>query len=115
MPGTRVDAPAARMKPEVSIVISTYNRSQMLSRAIESVLDQQGSVSYELVVVDNNCTDTTAQVVKHYAEQSRIVRYVFEAKQGVSYGRNAGISAARADLIAFTDDTCSSNRTGWNA
>jgi glucosyl-dolichyl phosphate glucuronosyltransferase len=95
---------AARMKPEVSIVISTYNRSQMLARAIESVLRQQGSVRYEIVIVDNNSTDTTAQVVKQYAEQNSIVRYVFEAKQGVSHGRNAGIAAARADLIAFTDD-----------
>jgi glycosyltransferase involved in cell wall biosynthesis len=76
----------------------------MLARAIESVLSQQGSVSYEIVIVDNNCTDATAQVVKQYAERSPILRYVFEAKQGVSYGRNAGIAAAHADLIAFTDD-----------
>lgn len=92
------------MNPEVSIVISTYNRSQMLARAIESMLKQQASVTYELVVVDNNCTDDTAQVVKQYANESPILRYIFEAKQGVSYGRNAGIAAAHADLIAFTDD-----------
>jgi glycosyltransferase involved in cell wall biosynthesis len=76
----------------------------MLARAIESVLRQQGSVRYEIVIVDNNCTDATAQLVKQYAKQSPILRYVFEAQQGVSYGRNAGIAAAQADLIAFTDD-----------
>jgi glucosyl-dolichyl phosphate glucuronosyltransferase len=92
------------MNPEVSIVISTYNRSQMLARAIESMLKQQVSVTYELVVVDNNCTDDTAQVVKQYANQSPMLRYMFEPKQGVSYGRNTGIAAAHADLIAFTDD-----------
>jgi glycosyltransferase involved in cell wall biosynthesis len=76
----------------------------MLARAIESIVKQDGTVRYELVVVDNNCTDDTAQVVKQYAQQSPIIRYVFEAKQGVSHGRNAGIAAAHADLIAFTDD-----------
>ena len=92
------------MKPEISVVVSTYNRSKMLSALIESVLKQDGAVQFELIIVDNNSTDDTAAVVERYSKQHRRVRYIFEGKQGVSYGRNAGIHAAQADLIAFTDD-----------
>jgi glucosyl-dolichyl phosphate glucuronosyltransferase len=92
------------MKPEISVVVSTFNRSKRLTATMENILKQEGNVPFELIVVDNNCTDDTAQVVDHYARQSAIVRYVFEPKQGVSHGRNAGIAVAESDLIAFTDD-----------
>jgi len=55
--------------------------------------------------VDNNSTDQTRQVVESFvARGHRNLRYVFEGRQGVSYGRNAGIAHAAAPIIAFTDD-----------
>ncbi|HEX4228431.1 MAG TPA: glycosyltransferase [Bryobacteraceae bacterium] len=92
------------MHPDISVVISTYNRSKMLAGTIESLLRQEGSATFEVLVVDNNSTDDTAAVVRSYEKQSPLLRYVFEPKQGVSYGRNAGIAAARSDLLLFTDD-----------
>ncbi len=89
---------------EISVVISTYNRSRDLALTLAAVLDQDGEVPYEVVVVDNNSTDDTAVVVER-ARNGRVpVRYVFESRQGVSNGRNAGIRAARAEILAFTDD-----------
>jgi glucosyl-dolichyl phosphate glucuronosyltransferase len=92
------------MRPEISIVISTYNRQHSLAAAIESVLSQKGAPEYELIVVDNRSTDGTAAVVREYTHRSDRVRYVFEPQQGVSYGRNAGIAESTGAIVAFTDD-----------
>jgi glycosyltransferase involved in cell wall biosynthesis len=91
---------------QVSVIISTYNRGQLLKDAVSSVLDQRGSVAptFELIVVDNNSTDDTREIVERFANADGRVRYVFEPQQGSSYGRNAGIREAHAPLIAFTDD-----------
>ena len=90
----------------VSVVIGTYNRCELLSRAIAGVLNQSADgIPYELLVVDNNSTDRTRNVVEAFIEGGRTnLRYVFESKQGVSHARNAGVAAARGSIVAFTDD-----------
>jgi len=91
---------------DISVVITTYNRCAILPAAIESVLRQNASdLKYELIVVDNNSTDKTRQVVESFGtEEHKNVRYIFEAKQGAAHGRNAGIAIARGKVIAFMDD-----------
>lgn len=95
-----------RKVPDVAIVISTYNRCDMLPEAIASVLAQEAKgVRYELIVVDNNSTDDTKSVVEGFiARYGSVVRYVLERKQGLSHARNAGIAATNAPIIVFTDD-----------
>ncbi len=96
----------AGRKLEVSIIISTYNRCKLLPAALESILAQNSDdVSYEVIVVDNNSTDETRRVVELFAKHAKVsVRYIFEKRQGLSFGRNAGIVAASAPVIVFTDD-----------
>jgi len=91
---------------DVSVVISTYNRCNLLAHALESLRHQEPvDVSYEILVVDNNSTDETKNVTQRFIDQDpEKFRYIFEPKQGLSYGRNAGIANARAEVIAFTDD-----------
>ena len=91
---------------EVSVVISTYNRGDELRDTLASLLAQcDGSPGYEVLVVDNNSTDQTRAVIESFAARSGgRLRYLFEPRQGVSYGRNTGVGAARAPIIAFTDD-----------
>jgi len=93
---------------DISVVICTHNRSGMLSGALESVLAQNivdGRIKYEVIVVDNNSTDCTKEVVERYiAIGHSNLKYVFEGKQGVSYARNRGVANAQAPIIAFTDD-----------
>ncbi|HXR75551.1 MAG TPA: glycosyltransferase family A protein [Bryobacteraceae bacterium] len=95
------------MRPEVSVVISTYNRADSLLAAVSSVLVQDPAPAYELIVVDNNCADETAERIQQLARRDERLRYVFEPRQGVSHGRNAGVAAARGSIIAFTDDDVS--------
>jgi glycosyltransferase involved in cell wall biosynthesis len=93
-------------KYAVSVVLSTHNRAPLLGPAISRLLDQTPtSPDYEIIVVDNNSTDDTRAVVEEYARHAtRPIRYIFEGRQGLSYARNAGIAAALAPIVAFTDD-----------
>jgi len=104
-------------RTDVSVVVSTYNRHRTLPRVIESLLEQRvpASLHYEIIIVDNNCTDATREVIADYQRRfPGLVRYAFEGRQGVSNGRNAGIRAARAPIVAFTDDDNVAART-WVA
>ena len=91
---------------QLSVVMSTYNRGELLADAVRSILAQRhaNTPQFELIIVDNNSTDGTREVIERFAAVDARVRYVFEPQQGSSCGRNAGIRAARASLIAFTDD-----------
>lgn len=91
---------------DISVVVSTYNRCELLARLLESLVAQQnGDVRYEVIIVDNNSTDDTRKVVESFqARGCQNLQYVFEGQQGVSYGRNTGIARAVAPIIAFTDD-----------
>jgi glucosyl-dolichyl phosphate glucuronosyltransferase len=90
---------------DISVVMSTYNRCGLLDQDISALLGQKiNGLEYEVIVVDNNSTDPTAEKIAAYARQDRRIRYIFEGRQGVAYGRNAGIRAAQADWIAFCDD-----------
>jgi GT2 family glycosyltransferase len=90
----------------LSIVLSTYNRCEMLRPALDRLLAQSpGSPLYELIVVDNHSTDDTRAVVEScIARSAGRMRYIYEPRQGLSHARNAGVLAARGDLVGFTDD-----------
>jgi glycosyltransferase involved in cell wall biosynthesis len=83
----------------ITAVIPAYNSGEHIGRAIESVLKQSYHPD-EIIVVDNNSTDNTAEVIKGFGEK---VRYLFEGKKGASAARNTGIKAAKSEWIAFLD------------
>ncbi len=91
----------------ISIVVCTYNRSLKLEKTLASLrrLSTAPGVAWELVVVDNHSTDTTAKIINRFAVTSRVsVRYVYEPEQGKSFALNTGVRAASGELLAFTDD-----------
>ena len=90
---------------DLSIVICTHNRVGLLPDALTHLLAQSAPLlTTEIIVVDNNSTDGTADVVRKMASDSSAIRYVFEARQGISYARNTGCELARGAIVAFTDD-----------
>jgi glucosyl-dolichyl phosphate glucuronosyltransferase len=98
---------SAAQEPDVSVVVATYNRCEVLRGALESLLHQKTTgTTYEVIVADNNSTDDTRRVVEELQEQFPAVDlvYCFEGQQGVSYARNTAIAHARAPILAFTDD-----------
>lgn len=91
---------------KASVIICTYNRHELLSTSLESLLIQSfPKDSYEIVVVDNNSTDHTRKVVEKLTGASPVpVKYIFEECQGLSYARNTGIKHSLGEIIVFTDD-----------
>lgn len=94
--------------PRLTVIICTSNRAAKLHAALQALAaaDPCAPSRVELVVVDNNSTDDTRQVVERATLPRFDVRYTFEPRQGSSFARNTGILCARGDMIAFTDDDC---------
>lgn len=97
----------ALRNPDVSIVICTYNRAELLRETLQALPRLHGIGKAEIVIVDNRSTDHTRSVSEYFikAFQGRIaVRYVYEPRQGLSVARNTGVRAARGEIAAFLDD-----------
>jgi glycosyltransferase involved in cell wall biosynthesis len=90
---------------DLSIVICTYNRHELLREALDSLLPQSvPDLNYEVIVVDNNSTAETRAVVDELALRDSRLRYVRETRQGNAHARNTGVATARAPVVAFLDD-----------
>lgn len=85
--------------PLFSVVIATYNRADLLSMALDSVLAQRCS-DYEIIVVDDGSNDATEQALAAYGDK---LQYFYQSNQGPSQARNYGISKACGDYITFLD------------
>jgi GT2 family glycosyltransferase len=93
--------------PDISIVVCTYNRADMLRGALASLynLATGGAFTYEIVVIDNASTDATPTAIAAAAAESAApLRGVHEPQRGVVAARNRGIREARGKWIAFFDD-----------
>lgn len=84
-----------------SVIIPTYNRSNCLQDAIESVFSQTYS-NIELIVINDGSTDDTADHLEKY--NSEITTITNDENKGVSYSRNRGIKCATGEYVAFLDD-----------
>ena len=90
-------------KPEISVILSTYNRAKKyLPRAIKSVLNQTFK-DFELIIIDDGSTDNTVKVVSSFKDK-RIRYYKIPHFGCDTRAKNIGIKRSRADLIAFLDD-----------
>ncbi len=92
---------------DITVVLCTYNRSKYLATALKSAaaLVLPESVEWEILVVDNNSNDSTREVVADFCDRfPSHFRYLFEPQQGKSNALNAGIRAARGNIVAFMDD-----------
>jgi len=89
----------------VTVAICTWNRAALLAQTLEQMrqLVIPPGVTWELIVVNNNCTDDTDQVITRFADALPI-RRVFEPTPGLSHARNAAIARASGELILWTDD-----------
>jgi len=88
-----------------SVVIATYNRADELLRTLESLSTLMVPEPWEVVIVDNNSSDDTREVVLKQSETFPVpLHYLFEPQQGRSAALNAGIKFSQGDIVAITDD-----------
>ena len=101
--------------PFASVVIATYNRAESLLRTLRSLaaMESPTRATWEVIVVDNNSNDNTADVTATFTRDSGLdVHYLFEKRQGKSFALNSGIRCARGKVLAFTDDDAEVG-AGW--
>ena len=89
----------------ISVIICTYNRERYIGEALKRVAKTKYR-EYEIILVDNNSTDGTAQIVKDFikANPGVPIKYFLETKQGLSNARNRGMEEANGDVFVFLDD-----------
>lgn len=91
----------------ITVIVCTYNRSKSLARTLDSIAVQAlpEPIDWDVLVVDNNSTDQTHEVVQDFqAKYPGRFQYLIEKHQGVSYARNAGIQNASGEILVFIDD-----------
>lgn len=87
--------------PLVSIITPTFNRSDYLPEAIDSVLGQTYP-NFELIIIDDGSTDDTKTLVDSYLTDPRI-NYIYQSNQGQSVARNKGIAESKGEFVCFLD------------
>ncbi|MBI5356109.1 glycosyltransferase [Candidatus Collierbacteria bacterium] len=91
----------------ISVLITTRNRAEILKRCLKS-LERQSTRPNEVIVVDNDSSDNTKTVINSF--RSLRIRYLFEKKIGIAFGRNRGLAEAKGNILAFIDDDCIASR-----
>ena len=84
---------------KISVIIPTFNRLDLLKRAIDSVLNQSIK-PYDIIVVDDGSTDGTSEMIQHKYKSINLIQ---QKNSGVSAARNNGIKNAQGDWIALLD------------
>ncbi len=101
----------------IDIVIATYNRADLLSRLLASIerADRPADLSVRTIVVDNNSTDTTPDVIRSaQARWSGELHYRFERIQSKAAASNNGLAAVNGDLVGLLDDDEEVDRNWFN-
>jgi glycosyltransferase involved in cell wall biosynthesis len=94
--------------PEISVIIVTYNRLELLRKCMESLRVQTlAKDKYEVIVVDDGSTDGTIEYLKQLDWQLQpFVDIYFNEHKGYVHARNFGVSKATGKYVSFTDDDC---------
>src|ERR1035437_4414559 len=85
---------------DVCVIVPTFNRSQYLGEAIDSILNQTRPPA-EIIVVDDGSTDKTSDVAKSYGDR---IKYVWKENGGKPAAINLALRLAQADYVIIADD-----------
>ncbi|WP_446425159.1 glycosyltransferase [Mailhella sp.] len=89
--------------PLISVIVPVYNGEKYLANCLDSILGQDFN-DIEVLCINDGSTDSSAEILRSYAERDRRVRVITQKNQGVSKARNAGLDAATGEWIAFVDN-----------
>ena len=88
---------------KISVIMLTYNREELLIRAIDSILNQTFK-DFEFIIVDNGSTDKSGAIADEYALKDSRIKIIHREQGNIGSGRNAGLDAATGEYVAFIDD-----------
>lgn len=87
----------------ISVIMLTYNREELVGRAIECILAQNYQ-DFEFIIVDNGSSDRSGAIADEYAAKDSRIRVIHRERGNIGSGRNAGLDAAQGEYVAFIDD-----------
>ena len=90
-------------KPEISVIMSTWDRETMVGRAIESIIGQTFS-DFEFVIINNGSVDRSGELAEEYAINDQRIKVIHREHGNIGSARNAGLDIACGNYIAFVDD-----------
>ena len=90
----------------ISVTIATFNRKELLERALKALLNQDTSEIFEIIVCDSGSTDGTSQMVRHLADRSAISIRHIQSENILAAKRNDGIKHSNYSVVVFLDDDC---------
>ena len=90
------------IEPRVSIIIPAFNAEEFIERSISSVVSQTVT-DWELIIVNDGSTDTTAKLIENAASHEPRIHCIHQENQGLSAARNAGLGATRGRFVQFLD------------
>ena len=95
------------MKPNISVVLPTFNRAELLQKQLNALSKQTLDTNlFEIIVVNDGSSDATFEILNEW-KAKHTNRVVLHLKNGgPAKARNAGVAAAKGEIIAFTDDDC---------
>lgn len=88
--------------PFFSVILCTYNRYDLLPRALDSLL-KQTFTDFELIIVDDGSTDDTFILIQSYADKLKQLRYLWHSNRGTGFSRNVGIKVSSGLFVTFLD------------
>jgi len=91
-------------KPDISVILPTFNRGNIVNHAIDSILNQTFN-NLELIIINDASTDDTEQILNEYQKKDPRIKIIKNQKNyGCSQSRNIGLKYTNANTIAFMDD-----------
>ena len=96
-------AETKKMKPEVSIIIPTFNEEKHIEKCMRSVLDQNFNKKYEIIICDGLSKDNTVSIIKTLQKKHKNVILLKNKERFQAQGRNLGIKHSKAKFIAYID------------
>ena len=108
------------MSVDFTVAICTYNGADRLPKVFDALRDARNDreLFWEILAVDNNSTDNTAEVIQNHARDWRSdsrIRYLFEPRQGTTHARHRALQEATSDLVGLLDDdNLPTSPTGWS-
>jgi glycosyltransferase involved in cell wall biosynthesis len=86
-------------KLSISLIVPAFNEEAYLGPCLDAIIENVKGKALEIIVVDNNSTDRTAEIAKSYPG----ITYVFEEKKGITKARQRGYQSSRGDIVAYVD------------
>lgn len=90
------------ISPLISVIVPVYNKEDLLSRCIESVL-KQSFIDFELILINDGSTDSSGELCVKWQERDKRIIVLHQKNAGVSAARNKGLDCAKGKYIVFVD------------